>query len=197
MFPRWRGLTHFGKVMSVSFSDGSKWEDLSKVTETPAHTHTAIESSQQISVFILHNSLLETKPEYHLLKVLQCHVEIDLYASLEVHTERTIAAGKERLARFYELIKVGLIDLSSQTADLYLQEYLALEESDVDSEETKNWDFPKMHSQLHLFNDIIAKGVTRNYNTKTNESRHRPIKRVYMLTNFKGVAEQVSSFCNE
>ena len=140
---------------------------------------------------------METKPEYHLLKVLQCHVEIDLYTSLEVHTERTIAAGKERLARFYELIKVGLIDLLSQTADLHLQEYLALEESDVDSEETKNWDFPKMHSQLHLFNDIIAKSVTWNYNTKTNESQHRLIKWVYMLTNFKGVSEQVGSFCNE
>lgn len=75
---------------------------------------------------------------------------------------------------------------------------MAREESDVDSENTKNWDFPKIHSQLHLFDDILAKGVTRNYNTKTNESRHRPIKRVYvLLTNFKGVAEQVSSFCDE
>ena len=81
-----------------------------------------------------------------------------------------IAAGKERLACFYELITVGLIDLLLQTADLHLQEYLALEESDVDSKETKNWDFPKMHLQLHLFDDIIAKGITRNYNTKTNES---------------------------
>lgn len=34
-FPRWRGLTHFGNVMSMSFTDGSKYEDLSKVTRPP------------------------------------------------------------------------------------------------------------------------------------------------------------------
>lgn len=68
-------------------------------------------------------------------------------------------------------------------------------DSDSGSEETpaaKSWDFPKMHSLLHLFDDIVAKGATRNYNTKTNESRHRPLKRTYqLLTNFKDVAEQV------
>jgi hypothetical protein len=29
--PRWRGLNHFGTVMNVSFTDGSKHEDISKV----------------------------------------------------------------------------------------------------------------------------------------------------------------------
>ena len=63
------------------------------------------------------------------------------------------------------------------------------------SEDPKNWNFPKMHMLLHLFDDIVAKGATRNYNTKTNESRHRPIRRVYaLLTNFKDVAEQVCCF---
>ena len=75
-----------------------------------------------------------------------------------------------------------------------MQEYTRLEESDPNTEEVKSWDFPKMHMQLHLFDDIVAKGVTRNYNTKTNESRHRPIKRIYVfLTNFKDVAEQVGT----
>ena len=69
---------------------------------------------------------------------------------------------------------------------------MALEESASEGEDTKNWNFPKMHSQLHLFDDIVAKGATRNYNTKTNESRHRQIKRTdALLTNFKDVAEQV------
>ena len=96
--------------------------------------------------------------------------------------------GKEKVTRFYELIKVGLVDSSSQTADLNLQEYLALEESDVDSEDMKNWDFLKIHSQLHLFDDIIAKGVTQNYNTKTNKSQHQPIKRVYTVGSGKSQA---------
>jgi hypothetical protein len=55
----------------------------------------------------------------------------------------------------------------------------------------KNWNFPKIHSQLHLFDDIIAKGVTRNYNSKTNESLNRPIKGDFSATNFRDVDEQV------
>jgi hypothetical protein len=30
-FPRWRGLNHFNQVMEISFTDGSKYEDISKV----------------------------------------------------------------------------------------------------------------------------------------------------------------------
>ena len=55
----------------------------------------------------------------------------------------------------------------------------------------KNWDFPKIHSQLHLFDDIIAKGATRNYNTKPNESLNCPFKGDYTITNFQDVDEQV------
>ena len=66
---------------------------------------------------------------------------------------------------------------------------------------TKSWDFPKIHSQQHLFDDIVAKGATRNFNTKPNESLNRPLKKKYLRSNFKDVAEQVkwtvkgSSYC--
>lgn len=29
--PRWRGLNHFSTYVDVEFTDGSKWEDMSKV----------------------------------------------------------------------------------------------------------------------------------------------------------------------
>ena len=29
--PRWRGLNHFMSYLAVEFTDGSKWEDMSKV----------------------------------------------------------------------------------------------------------------------------------------------------------------------
>ena len=194
-FPRWRGLTAFGNVMSITFSDGSKYEDLSKVIKAPILARAVIGCPQQISVFIMHNLFSEKTPEYCLLRALRCYVEVDLYASLEVHTDQTIAGGRQRLTRFYELMKVGLVESSSRNPSLNFQEYMALEESSSDGEDTKNWNFPKMHSQLHIFDDIVAKGATRNYNTKTNESRHRPIKRTYvLLTNFKDVAEQVCPF---
>lgn len=54
------------------------------------------------------------------------------------------------------------------------------------------WKFIKMHSHRHAFDDIREKGVTRNYNTKTNEKLHGPIKDSYHLrTNFKDVAKQI------
>ena len=63
------------------------------------------------------------------------------------------------------------------------------ENNDLD---TKDWDFPKIHSGQHLFDDIIAKGATHNYNTKLNESLNRPLKGIYLnQTNFRDVAEQV------
>ena len=49
-----------------------------------------------------------------------------------------------------------------------------------------------MHLAQHLFDDIVAKGITRNYNTKTFEKMHRPLKASYLQqTNFKDVGGQV------
>ena len=57
----------------------------------------------------------------------------------------------------------------------------------------KNWNFPKIHSQLHLFDDIIAKGATRNFSTKVNESLHGPFGWDYITgTSFREVDEQAS-----
>jgi uncharacterized membrane protein len=50
-----------------------------------------------------------------------------------------------------------------------------------------------MHSHVHLFADIIRKGVTRIYNTKPNEKAHSPLKDFYQaMTNFKNFIEQVT-----
>lgn len=39
--PRWRGLNHFGTYLSVDFTDGTKWEDMSKV----CHRHNTTQCS--------------------------------------------------------------------------------------------------------------------------------------------------------
>ncbi|KAF7789434.1 hypothetical protein EIP86_000378 [Pleurotus ostreatoroseus] len=90
--PRWRNFNHFTSVVSVEFSDGTKWEDISKAQAFPA----------------------------------------------------------------------------------------------------KDWNFIKLHYQQHSYEDILAKGASRNYNTKPFEKRHRPLKKTYQLqTNFKDVANQI------
>lgn len=67
----------------------------------------------------------------------------------------------------------------------------------MDTEFAKNWGFPKMHLQTHAFDDVIAKGATRNYNTKPNEKLHGPLRDIYHeRTNFKDVAHQVFIKCS-
>ena len=66
---------------------------------------------------------------------------------------------------------------------LYYQEY-----------EKGVWNFPKMHLIQHLFDDIEAKGVTRNYSSKPFEKMHGALGQSYeRLTNFKNVGGQVSN----
>jgi hypothetical protein len=63
--------------------------------------------------------------------------------------------------------------------------------ADEQEERPKDWNFPKLHLLQHAFDDIEAKGVTRNYNTKPNEKMHGPLKKAYLLkTNFKDYAKQ-------
>ena len=80
---------------------------------------------------------------------------------------------------------------------MVLQEYIneASAVAEANEKEMKNWNFPKMHALIHSFDDIEAKGATRNYNTKPNEKLHGPIKKAYLRqTNFKDVAPQVCLF---
>ncbi|KAG6329339.1 hypothetical protein ID866_9750 [Astraeus odoratus] len=44
---------------------------------------------------------------------------------------------------------------------------------------TKDWNFPKIHVLTHLFDDIIAKGVIQNYNTKPHEKCHGLLQQTY------------------
>ena len=152
------------------------------------------EICDQISVFVLHNVFEEGTPGYLLLKALRCYIEVDIYASLEVHTKKTITSGREKLTHFYELINVSLlyhvVYHPNPKHMLLRQEYIMAEKPE--DLETKSWNFPKIHSLQHIFDDIVAKGASRNFNSKTNESLNRPLKRKYFRSNFKDVAEQVN-----
>ncbi|KAG2112071.1 uncharacterized protein F5147DRAFT_771639 [Suillus discolor] len=64
--------------------------------------------------------------------------------------------------------------------------------TETDEENEKGWSFLKLHLTMHIFDDIEAKGVTKNYNTKLNEQMHGPLKNSYQhWTNFKNFAEQI------
>ncbi|KAG2336213.1 hypothetical protein BDR05DRAFT_1006072 [Suillus weaverae] len=155
--PRWRNLKHFSHVVGIDFNNGSTHEDISKMI-----------------IFAAQSVLSRTNSElgYLLLCCICCYVDLDIYAALEVHTEDTIAAGRDALSQFSTLM------------DLYIKK--------SHPETNKNWNFPKKHLLTHLFDDIIAKGVTRNYNMKPNEKMHGPLRAIYhWQTNFKDVAPQI------
>ncbi|KIK14010.1 hypothetical protein PISMIDRAFT_17600 [Pisolithus microcarpus 441] len=144
MMPRWHTLNHFDEALSISYTDGQKFEDLSKNTE---------------------------KEGYLLLHCLQAYIEFDLYTALELHMTHTIAAGQEALSTFNALMQ----KYAQKTDNM-----------------KKNWNFPKNHTCMHAFNDIKAKGITHNFNTKPNEKMHGPLKEKYQKhTNFKNVAQQI------
>ncbi|KAG2138254.1 hypothetical protein BD769DRAFT_1384774 [Suillus cothurnatus] len=131
--PRWHDLKHFSQVVGVDFNDGLAHEDISKMI-----------------IFMAQNVLSCTNSElgYLLPHCIRCYVDLDVYAALEVHTEDTIAAGRDALSRF------------SMLMDLYIEK--------LQPETGKSWNFLRKHLLTHLFDDILVKGVTWNYNTKTN-----------------------------
>ncbi|KAF8136888.1 hypothetical protein K438DRAFT_2120589 [Mycena galopus ATCC 62051] len=126
--PRWRNLNHFQTVTNISFNDGSKHEDIAK-----------------LMIYASHN-ILTDKLGLSLLACIRSYLELDIYAGLEIHTAKTVAAGRQILQKFGRLLKF----------------------------EDKNWDFPKAHLHQHLFDDIERKGVTKNFTTKIDESMHGP-----------------------
>ncbi|OSC97911.1 hypothetical protein PYCCODRAFT_1418559 [Trametes coccinea BRFM310] len=153
--PRWRNLNHFSEVTEVKFTDGSKYEDISKVLVPAAYNAIAAEP--------------ETRG-YQLLKCVRLYNILDIYSGLVVHTTATVEVFRETLPKF------------SQEIGIY-----------ATFNPEKSWNFPKAHTHQHVPADILAKGVTRNYNTKTFESMHRPLKTAYLeRTNFKAVEGQLA-----
>ncbi|KAG1887716.1 hypothetical protein F4604DRAFT_1877523 [Suillus subluteus] len=91
----WRNLNHFDQVVSVSFSDVTKYEDISKLIVFASHN------------IFNHEQDLEA---YLLLRCIRSYVEFNMYVSLDVHTEDTINDGQKALATLMELINKYIED---------------------------------------------------------------------------------------
>ncbi|KAG2111909.1 uncharacterized protein F5147DRAFT_744606 [Suillus discolor] len=89
-FPRWWNLKHPNKVFSVTFTDCSVHEDISKVMIIYA----------MHDVLTEHDSLLG----YLLLRCVCLYLEMDIYAALEVHTSDTISEGQHTIQAFMALM---------------------------------------------------------------------------------------------
>ena len=109
LIPHWRNLNHFSVVMNVSFTDGSKYEDIAKVRTTLTGILLVSDTGhEKLLPFVAHTALTKSNnPLGYLL--LQCHrryLVVDMYAGLEVHTSNTIQEGQNAVRAFGELILV-------------------------------------------------------------------------------------------
>ncbi|KAG2112434.1 hypothetical protein DEU56DRAFT_874374 [Suillus clintonianus] len=163
-------------MIDEGFAAAPRWRNLNHFNGVMGISFadgTKYEDILKLIVFVAHDVL---DPEVHelgylLLRCIRAHLDVDMFPALEVHTMETLAAGRGALGEFSRLM------------DKYMSKC---------GSEVKNWNFPKHHLSVHLFEDIKAKGVTRNFNTKPNEKAHRPLKKSYQLrTNFKQVADQI------
>ncbi|KAG1758596.1 hypothetical protein EDD22DRAFT_981351 [Suillus occidentalis] len=150
-FPCWCNQKHPNQVMDIAFTDSSIPESISKVCSLVSH-----------DIVTEEDCLLG----YLLLRCIRLYIEVDMYASLEVHTSDMIREGRNIVQMFSVFLKQYI----NKTADI----------------KDKGWNFLKLHMDAHLFNDIEAKGATWNYNTKPNEKMHGSLKDSYLLrTNFQ------------
>ncbi|KAG2159185.1 uncharacterized protein EDB93DRAFT_1237894 [Suillus bovinus] len=159
-FPRWRNLNHFDRVTNITYSDGNKLRDISKQV-----------------LYVAQNILTSAADEagYALLWCIASYLHIDMYISLDMQTESTIAAGRAEVLEFQKR----------------LEDYIKIV-VETDPDMIKNWNFSKIHSGKHIFDDIMAKGSARNFSTRPNEKQHGPIKWWYLWqTNRKDIADQI------
>ncbi|KAK1215699.1 hypothetical protein PQX77_021704 [Marasmius sp. AFHP31] len=162
-FPRWSGLPHFNRVMGVQFTDGTKEEAIAK----------------QVGFCALNVLSREVDPNgWLLLRCVHAFRRFNMYTALTQHTTETIRKGQLAAMELLELI----------------QQYSKAAEAEpwqADDKRT-SWCFPKAHTYKHAFDDIINKGVARNYTTKINENMHGPLKKSYQLqSNFRDFAPQI------
>ncbi|KAG1882566.1 hypothetical protein F4604DRAFT_1879304 [Suillus subluteus] len=81
-FLQWRNLNHFESIINISFTDGNKYQDLSKVTLNIL-THRASPVGHQL-----------------LLCIISSYLQLDSWIGLDVHTEGTLAAIEAELLVF-------------------------------------------------------------------------------------------------
>ncbi|KAG2074144.1 hypothetical protein BDR04DRAFT_1126829 [Suillus decipiens] len=93
------------------------------------------EDISKMAIFVAQRILFcsQSKLSYLLLQCICHYIDRDIYAGFEVHTEDSIVAGRQALWEFSVLMDIS-----------------------------KDWNFPKKHTSLHLFDNILAKDIYHN-----------------------------------
>ncbi|KAL0057411.1 hypothetical protein AAF712_015947 [Marasmius tenuissimus] len=163
VFPRWSGLPHFKHVTNMMFTDGTKEAAIAK----------------QVGFCALNVMSREVDPNgWLLLRCIHVFRRFNMYTALTQHMKETIRKG--------QLAAIELSKLIQRYSDA-----VEVEPWQAEGKRT-SWCFPKAQTYKHAFDDIMNKGVARNYTTKINENMHSPLKKSYQLqSNFRDFAPQI------
>ncbi|KAG8707611.1 hypothetical protein FRC09_001732 [Ceratobasidium sp. 395] len=157
-------ITDFNSRMlpeTTSVDAVPRWSDLNHYSKALNIDYTDGRKYEDLLKIVLHGALALDESLLALIKLIRIQAELRILESLEVQTTETIALGREVVKQF---------DTVSQECTESLR---------------KEFDFPKMHLLVHLFDDIWQKGVTPNYSTKPSESLHRTLKKAYEVSSKK------------
>ncbi|KAF7377675.1 hypothetical protein MSAN_00190400 [Mycena sanguinolenta] len=169
------GDRHTAKL-DQQFNKLDRWRNLNHfqtVTNISFNDGSKHEDIAKMMVYAAQN-ILTSSLGLKLLKVVRAYLELDIYVGLNLQTTPTIADGRQQLQKFNKLLK------EYQNACIGT------------NFEDKNWEFPKAHLHAHAFNNIVRKGVSKNFGTKIDESMHGLIRAAYLQqTNFKDVQPQI------
>ncbi|KAF7353173.1 hypothetical protein MSAN_01504900 [Mycena sanguinolenta] len=162
--------------LDQQFNNFDHWRNLNHfrtVTNISFNDGSKHEDIAKMVVYAAQN-ILTSSLGLKFLKVVRAYLELDIYVGLNLQTTPTIADGRQQLQKFDKLLK----------------EYW---DASIGTEfEDKNWNFPKAHLHTHAFDDIVRKGVSKNFGTKIDESMHGAVRAAYLQqTNFKNVQPQI------
>ncbi len=106
--PRWSGFHHFNAVMKVSFTDGSKFNSISRVNRSLEYNGIVLTFYFKICLFTLHNIITkrDSPMGYILLKVLRQYIVMYMFLALVVVIEDHLEEGRAAAQVLGEAIEV-------------------------------------------------------------------------------------------
>lgn len=111
LFPRWKDLYHFDGAIKVTFNDGKKHEDLSRVCLPTKMLYDILSLFLQQLLYVIHDiwERNEKSEGYLFARLFRKYLELDIYMSFDLHTEDSILSAENTLKAFGELLLVSVL----------------------------------------------------------------------------------------
>ncbi|KAI6038377.1 hypothetical protein EDC04DRAFT_2603977 [Pisolithus marmoratus] len=182
----WDGVTHhFFPVILILSADYEEHKNALKVLQEACSQDTT-EKKEQI---LIQQGLCDVDSIFTVI------TNMDAYHALSWDQLHANCAGKFGDHLWAELLRI--LDKAGHQAMAKVEKNQKLEDL-LKAHIQLGWEalamfnvLMKNHTHMHVFDNIKAKGITHNFNTKPNEKMHGLLKEKYQRhTNFKNVAQQ-------